>query len=350
MLKQSVTIRKSQNTTIVGFNILRLLASIAVLLGHSFTLMGIRYPFSFSIEKHAVYVFFIISGYFIYQSALSRSVLSYIIARIVRIMPGLLGSVLFCVIIGSIYTNISVGRYIISPLTRQFMLNTFLYVNFYLEGVFVNNPYKGVINGSLWTLPIEVVSYILVLVLAVKHGIKTQASILGCAIIVTHEITKFLVETNYDYIFYATSIKYCLELNVFFLCGCLIKAIFNNSSVLILEMRYFVILCLLLCWMNKLGLYNPILILIYAIIVINIGHLKIFEKIIPLQINNHLLKNDYSYGMYLYAFPVQQIMIQYAPKSWIMYVSSTVIITSILAWASWTYIEREPLKWAKKFI
>ena len=151
-------------------------------------------------------MFFIISGYFIYQNALSRSVLSYIIAKIVRMMPDLLGSVLFRVIIGSIYTNISVARHIISPLTRQFMFSIFVYVNLYLEGVFVYNPYKCVINGNLWTLPIGVVSYILVLVVAVKHGIKTQASILGCAIVVTYEITKILVETNHDYIVYSTAI------------------------------------------------------------------------------------------------------------------------------------------------
>ena len=85
---------------------------------------------SFSLETNAVYVFFIISGYFIYQSALTRDVLSYVMSRIARIMPGLLGNIILYVIIGDIYTNIFVGRYI------------------------------SVFNGILWTLPIEVVSYI----------------------------------------------------------------------------------------------------------------------------------------------------------------------------------------------
>ncbi|CAB5033629.1 unannotated protein [freshwater metagenome] len=252
-----------------------------------------------------------------------------------------------CVIIGTIYTNISVDRYIISPLTRQFMLNSFLYVNFYLEGVFVNNPYKGVMNGSLWTLPIEVISYIIVLALVAKRGIKIQIFILLCSVIITHAGAEFLEERKQDYIIYATSIKYCLKLNVFFLCGCLIKAICNNSSVLMLKMPYWILLIFILWWINKIAVYEPIVILMYAIIIINVGNSKIFEKIVPLRIKNHLLNNDYSYGMYLYAFPVQQIMIQYVPDNWIIYVSSTIIITSILAWVSWTYIEREPVKWAK---
>lgn len=347
MFQQSVDIYRSQKSTIIGFNILRLLASIAVLLGHSFTLMGIKYPLSFSIETNAVYVFFIISGYFIYQSASSRSMVRYTIARFVRIMPGLLASVLFCLIIGIFYTNISIHKYITSPLTRQYVGNAILYINFYLEGVFLTNPYKGVINGSLWTLPIEVVSYLLVLALTTRRGPKTQICTLISVIITTHTGFELFVKNKSDYVIYATSIKYCLELNVFFLCGCLIRVINNNTEFLSFRTRYLVIWILLLYGLNKLMLYGPILTLVFGIIIVNIGNSKIFDKIIPMQINNHLRNNDYSYGMYLYAFPVQQIIIQYYPDNWIVYISTTIIITSIIAWISWTYIELPPLKWAK---
>lgn len=70
-------------------------------------------------------------------------------------------------------------------------------------------------NGSLWTLPIEVISYIVVLALVAKRGIKTQIFILLCSIIVTHAGAEFFEERKQDYIIYATSIKYCLKLNVF---------------------------------------------------------------------------------------------------------------------------------------
>jgi peptidoglycan/LPS O-acetylase OafA/YrhL len=91
--------------------------------------------------------------------------LAYLKKRALRIFPGLIACVIFCVmVVGPLFTTLSLKDYFHNSDTLHFLLNAVLYPNhYYLGGVF--DPYwdaRGVVNGSLWTLPIEFVMYLVI--------------------------------------------------------------------------------------------------------------------------------------------------------------------------------------------
>ena len=56
-------------------------------------------------------------------------------------------------------------------------------------------------------------------------------------------------------------------------------------------------------------------------------------------------ERDYSYGIYIYAFPVQQSLVSFWPQMPLVpYLLSTLTITIALAAASWHFVEKPALK------
>jgi peptidoglycan/LPS O-acetylase OafA/YrhL len=60
-------------------------------------------------------------------------------------------------------------------------------------------------------------------------------------------------------------------------------------------------------------------------------------------------RNDISYGVYIYAFPVQQLLATYAWYRWgfAVYVALTVVAAGALAVASWLLVERPIMRRAR---
>ena len=90
----------------------------------------------------AVHVFFVMSGFLIAASRLnSRSVLDFAAKRALRIMPALIVSVLFVVlVIGPLATRLPLGEYFSAPGTFAYLSNAALITEFRLPGVFASNP------------------------------------------------------------------------------------------------------------------------------------------------------------------------------------------------------------------
>src|SRR5579872_3953443 len=158
-----------------NFNLLRILAAIAVLISHAYPIaFGERTPeplepiLGFSLGTLAVLTFFAISGYFISQSFNNkRGLVEFAIARVLRIYPGLFVVLLLTVVIlGPMFTKAGLAEYF-------FNRDTVLYIphnlrlwplQYELPGVFGENPTPRVINGSLWSLAYEVACYFVVAV------------------------------------------------------------------------------------------------------------------------------------------------------------------------------------------
>ncbi len=62
-----------------------------------------------------------------------------------------------------------------------------------------------------------------------------------------------------------------------------------------------------------------------------------------------IAKNDVSYGFYIYAWPVQQLVILVAGASlaFPVYLVATVVLTFALAWLSWVAVERRAMRWVR---
>lgn len=158
------------------FDCLRWLAAWLVLAGHSYTLGGVgddeplyRFMAPLRLGDVGVAVFFILSGYLVVLS-LERSphVLSFLWRRALRIYPALFVVVVLCVVgLGPWLTRLSAEAYWAAPVTWEYGLNASAYwIRFWLPGVFEANPWPRAVNGSLWSLPYELLCYALLAIAA----------------------------------------------------------------------------------------------------------------------------------------------------------------------------------------
>lgn len=149
-----------------GFWLLRLLAAGLVVFGHSFVITGQVPPRLLGVEVQlvGVHVFFVISGYLITGSWQEDPCwVRYAWRRALRIMPGLVAVVvLTALVLGPGVTALRLGTYFAAPGTWLYLWNAGLAPVFSLPGVFGDGRPYSAVNGSLWSLPIEVALYALV--------------------------------------------------------------------------------------------------------------------------------------------------------------------------------------------
>lgn len=146
-----------------NFDAVRLVAALLVIWSHQFALMGRPVPLWLNNEPGAigVVIFFVISGYLVTLSWQNDPHLGRFVARrVLRIWPGLMVAVLLCVgVLGPLLTRLTLADYVQHPLTRQYLLNLVLDVRYALPGVFEANP-SSTVNGTLWTIPLEIGCYV----------------------------------------------------------------------------------------------------------------------------------------------------------------------------------------------
>lgn len=148
-----------------AFNLLRITAALAVIFSHHFPITGTQPPAwlnSNMVGGVAVMTFFTISGYLVMLSWLREpQIIAFAGKRLLRLWPGMLVAVFAGVLVfGPLFTNLSVREFLVHPDTREHWFNLLMvkaYVN--LPGVFPHNPLAGLMNGPLWTIPMELLCY-----------------------------------------------------------------------------------------------------------------------------------------------------------------------------------------------
>src|SRR5579875_679403 len=152
-----------------NFNLLRLLAALAVLYRHGYAFVDVHPSgraarWLFELGDIAVDAFFVISGYLVTASLLvRRDLVQFCKARVLRIYPALLLSVLLTIVLfGLEFGSLPLSRYFSDRRTWSFAgLNGTLFggIQLALPGVPTIPGALGAVNGSLWTLPSEVWMY-----------------------------------------------------------------------------------------------------------------------------------------------------------------------------------------------
>jgi peptidoglycan/LPS O-acetylase OafA/YrhL len=186
-----------------NFDSLRAIAALMVLFSHSFPLSGHDAAEPIRRLSHgqttagtiAVAIFFIISGYLITMSfERSRAARTFVLSRALRLVPALAVVVLFLTFVaGPILSSDATSVYLRQPETYEFPFVAVTLVRFYdgLPGVFLHNPFPRSVDGSLWTLHYEVACYALVFLLGVSHILNKYVTTLlflvglvatGCAV------------------------------------------------------------------------------------------------------------------------------------------------------------------------
>lgn len=154
-----------------NLNIMRVIAAVLVIACHSVPIckgaayedvVGTITGGILNLGGIAVGFFFVTGGYLIAQSAeRKKRATKFFKARVTRIFPPLFWVVIISIfVIGPLCTSLSLGEYFTNVQTYKYFLNACLIPIHNLPGVFQGNMYQDVVNGPLWTLPIEFFCYI----------------------------------------------------------------------------------------------------------------------------------------------------------------------------------------------
>ncbi|MGV0878426.1 acyltransferase [Martelella sp. FLE1502] len=323
-----------------NFAALRMFAAVLVIFGHSYPLTGSVAPGFLGNAVHtiALKIFFVISGYLITESWMrDRSLIRYFTKRVLRIIPGLVVLILITAfVVGPIITNLSFVDYFNSRSLYNYFSNVFLYPRYNLPGVFDGNPYPVAVNGSLWTLPVEFLMYILVPFLF-KGRIGKYIVLLSLVIVTFFSVLFFIYKIS-PVVIYGTNLINALELAPYFLAGAAYR-VWDGRRFLNLQVALAILLIAPLAVQGRVSAEILLLIVLpYSVLAFGFSSPPVFRGLDRF--------GDISYGVYLYAFLVQQIFCQYldlAGRPGINFLLSVTVVIP-LGWLSWHYVESPALK------
>lgn len=329
-----------------NFSFLRLGAATLVLVSHGYDLAQVGYePFRDwsgfdSFGGLAVSTFFVISGFLVTASlSRSRSAVKYLKNRCLRIFPALIGVVLLCAfVLGPLLTYFSLGDYLRNPTTWDYLRNIYLFeLRYDLPGVFESNAWGRAVNGSLWTLPMEFAAYLLLLLIFLFGGLNTR--FLFCVGTLLAAVQLKLADWLgiQDAVFLSMPLMPTLKNWTFFVAGALIFCLRDRIPF---HPLYF------LCGLSLffIGFHHPIGIAIYLVVW---PYLVIFAAHAVVPVLNKLDRfGDISYGVYLYAFPVQQTILYFSQGKLGIHGFNLLAaaIVFVFATLSWFLIEKPTLR------
>jgi len=288
------TIEDHINTRKNNFDFIRFVAAVLVVFYHSFPLSlgdGLREPLmivthnQMTFATFGVYAFFIISGFLITQSCdKSKDFIDFAKARILRIYPALIVVTIFAIILGSMVTPLSLNEYFQNSTIYRYFIFAFTLNNssMSLPGVFVSNIWGSLINGSLWTLKYEFSFYILVGILGLTKLLRLKSTLIIFElafisfIFVNLPVFRFLSFFSIGMLFYFAR-----------------KYIPLNYKLATISFICLVIGCFV-------GYFDHIFVVCGSYLVFYFA----FNK--KIKLSNWAKHGDFSYGIYIYAFPIQQ--------------------------------------------
>jgi peptidoglycan/LPS O-acetylase OafA/YrhL len=327
-----------------NFNLLRFFAATLVILSHCSAIAWGQNPepvwnYFGHLETGGslgVLIFFAISGFLVVQSFVSRGRLKYFFAaRALRIYPGLVTAVVYSVILASFATEWPIRKFFSDHQTRRFLLhNSMAYpIDFYLPGTFEHNPLHGGVNGSLWTLPLEIQMYLVVAAFGLLGIFRMKEIYNGvfAAIVILMASVK-----GEDLPLIAQHVE-APRLALAFLCGAFL---FMNRDHIRISIPWALLLIAAIMWghgriPNLRMIYIPAI----AYIVFVLGyHPKLYFA-------PYTRLGDYSYGLYIYAFPTQQLISYYhqGMKANQLFALAFPCIL-VMAVLSWHFIEKPALQ------
>ena len=289
-------------------------------------------------------MFFALSGFLVTGSALrTRRLIPFLGLRVLRLLPALLVEVtLSAIILGAIFTQLPLSQYYASPMFFSYFLNIVGDVHLYLPAVFARNN-TDIVNSNLWTLPWELQCYIFMSimmatgaifnrnVLTILFGISTVVLIYSSAVY-GYQVVPAQVGGPTLVYYFATGVLTFLWRD---------KFVFSGGLFLV-----FVGICYFL-------MMSPKTVFIYPVL---LTYITVFIGLFPFPRFPLVKSGDYSYGIYLYGFPVTQAV--FAVSLWMGFSQRgnlaviaplAVLATVAFAALSWHGVEKHCLK-LKRYI
>lgn len=327
-----------------NLNLMRMLAAAAVALSHSYLLVtgdGDARPLvgatGFSLGYHAVNIFFVISGFLVARSWLrSENLTHFWVARALRIFPALAVCVVLTALVAApLLISIPLGAYFTSWQTFLYLPLTASLItpDATLPGLFTSNPVPDEVNGSLWTLRYELICYAGLSAIGYWGVLNNRTKLLWVsAVVAVPLIFLSLLPGTYE------------ETNItqhfvrFGLCFGLGMLAYEFRARIPLHWTGVVAFLLLAAALHETPLFP---ISLYAFV----AYASFWFAFIPSgAIRKYNTLGDVSYGLYIYAFPVQQALVLQVPGlSSLGLFALTLAIAVPIAAVSWVLIEKPAL-------
>lgn len=322
------------------FDILRYFFALSLILVHFCTLTDTQ-QFWIVSGQMRVKAFFTITGFLVVYSYIRRGKLStYTQKRIRRILPAYATVIILCILAGIFITPLTGSQYLFSTQTLKYLLANITFLNFLqpsLPGLFPDSPVETAVNGSLWSMKYEILFYILVpLIIALmrRYGKKNILIAIFATYIAFRAFLDFMEYHTGKEIYNAISTSSPTTI-IYFFSGTTILLCFDwfsrHIKTVVIACVAFFLAIAVMHW-DFLYYVEP---LAFSAIIIAIAY---YCK--PLNFLQHY--DNISYGLYLYHYPVIQILILYDihQQNITLCLILTFVITIILALLSWYIIEK----------
>jgi peptidoglycan/LPS O-acetylase OafA/YrhL len=172
-----------------NFDAIRLFAALLVLVSHQFFLLGRSQPSPTgnTLGELAVMIFFAISGYLVSESWYrDPHLVRFLMRRLLRLWPALAVATLAIVLAGAAVTRLPLYEYLGKETWHFIAHNLQLRVAYLLPGVFDGPGGKAMsaVNGSWWTIALEAKCYLYLAVLGLIGLRRRWCSVLVLAAVV----------------------------------------------------------------------------------------------------------------------------------------------------------------------
>jgi peptidoglycan/LPS O-acetylase OafA/YrhL len=325
-----------------GFDYLRLGLACAVLFWHSFRVTDVSIGYDGwwgPLVRLILPMFFALSGFLVAGSLLRVSnIHQFLVLRVLRIMPALWVVVgVSVLVIGPLFTTLPLGDYLVHPQTRDYVWNIVARTRYLLPGVFDSNP-VDVVNASLWTIKYELDAYILIVLLFLVGAIRRPRLLLPLVL-----VGQFLAPAI-D-MFSATPVR-----EVGPVSGYTLIVSFTFGTVLFVARD---LVPLRRSW----GILSGVLAL--ALLSTHVSgyfagpaaaYFTVWLGLMNPRRTLAVDKADISYGVYLWAYPVQQMVVALLPDARVWWANAAIslVITAGIAALSWRYVEKPALDGRKR--
>lgn len=318
-----------------GFDYLRLYLSVSIVAWHTIAISyghAVEQPLWTSwwrpLPFFLVPSFFALSGFLVAGSLERNTIPAFLTLRILRIFPALTVEVLVsALLIGTFVTTLPLSAYFHHGDFWRYFLNMVGDIHYVLPGVFTDQP-SPYVNLQLWTVPYELDCYAVITLLAVAT-LTRRPNLLFLAVMagtLAYVVKPFIVTTAIR-----VDALQGKPLTICFLFGVTIYFLRSKIPYHVGLFAMAVAAYLATCYFPKIAILAALPV---AYITVFIGMLN--------PTRNLLIRGaNYSYGIYLYGYPVQQLVSYLFPthRNPLFNFAVSLPLIVVLAMASWELIE-----------
>jgi peptidoglycan/LPS O-acetylase OafA/YrhL len=320
---------------------IRFLAAAAVILFHCYALTGrwtdeplwAAFP-PLNLGALGVEVFFVLSGFLVTQSWLAHpAFVPFAMSRILRIYPALVAATVFTILVAGASSPLAWADYLGSPTTWRYFWRTATGIDVVdrLPDAFPANPFPHAANGSLWTLPVELRLYVALGLAGIAGLLARPRAWLAAALVLVAAALAWPDAVPLDPNHAGTRLAALL-----FLLGSL-ACVWQRYVPLSLPGAALAFV-LPLIDANGIARDGPLFALLLTYAVLVVGYHP------ALRLPGLARAPDYSYGLYVYAFPIQQTVVRFVPDiSPPMLFAAALVATLVVAAISWHALEAPAL-------